>query len=167
MPEKGKTNNVNGFPRRIYTLDEFQKARKSVDEGHKHTLTVKGSESFKKKLETILSLIRKADCYNFLRTYIRSVSEVEGISQLREAEATIWINDYVINNPIEGARFIIQKAYQMRAYLKGEQYYIKGEKPAIDASIAFLKKLLDRLRSDYMKDLCEESIRQWTEEFVL
>ena len=143
------------------------KARKCIEEGHKHRLRVIGRPGFKGKVKEILSLVRKAGYYDFLRTYIRRISEIEGVGQLREAEATIWLNNYILGNPIEGARFIVQKAHQMKAYIEGEQHYLKGEPPAIKESIVFLKKLRDKLTDEKMKALCEESIKQWTEEWVM
>lgn len=158
---------LNRFPRRIYTVEEFFKARRSIEGGHKHRLRISGGPCFKKKIKVILSLIKKVGYYDFLRIYIRKLSEIEGLSQLREAEATIWLNSYVVSNPIEGARFIIQKSYQMKAYLDGKQYYQKGEQPAIDMSIVFLKKLEEKLTDVQLKDICKELIKKWTEETVL
>ena len=42
---------ASGFPERVYTIDEVEKARKLVEAGYKHEITVKGSQSFKKKVE--------------------------------------------------------------------------------------------------------------------
>ena len=155
------------FPNRIYTVEEFIRARKSIAEGNIHCLKIIGQSTFKSKVEEILSLIKKAEYYKFLQTYIRKMCEIEGMSQLRETEATIWLNKYVINNPIESARFIIQKTYQMKAYLDGEKYYLMGELPAINASITFLQKLEEKLVNEKMKIKCKESIKQWTEDTVL
>lgn len=155
------------FPNRIYTIEEFMRARKSIEEGHIHDLRVIGQSTFKSKVRKILTLIKKTEDYNFLQIYIRKICEIEGMSQLRETEATIWLNKYVINNPIESARFIIQKTYQMKAYLDGEKYYLKGELPAINASITFLQKLEEKLINENMKIKCKESIKQWTEDTIL
>ena len=155
------------FPKRVYTIEEFFKARKSIEGGHKHRLRIIGGPNFKKKIKAILSLIKKASYYDFLRIYIRKLSEIEGLSQLRDSEATIWLNSYVVNNPIEGARFIIQKSYQMKAYLDGKQSYQKGEQSAIDMSIIFLKKLEEKLTDVQLKGICKESIKKWTEDTVL
>lgn len=155
------------FPRRIYTLEEYVRARKSIEDGHKHRLRVIGNPDFRKKVKEILSLIRKANYYDLIRTYIRKISEIEGIGQLREAEATIWLNNYIIRNPIEGARFIVQKTHQMKAYLDGKKYYLEGERRAIQSSVIFLKKLEERLTDGEIKALCVKTIKQWTEETVL
>jgi hypothetical protein len=143
------------------------KARKSIEEGHIHRLRVIGQSTFKNKVKETLSLIKKVKYYTILRTYIRKICEIEGLSQLRETEATIWLNNHVINNPIESARFIIQKTYQMKAYLDGEKYYLKGELPAINASITFLQKLEKKLINKKLKTQCHEVIKQWTEKTIL
>jgi len=143
------------------------RARKSIEEGHMHRLRVIGQSTFKNKVKETLSLIKKVKYYTILRTYIRKICEIEGLSQLRETEATIWLNNYVLNNPIESARFIIQKTYQMKAYLDGERYYLKGELPAINASITFLQKLEEKLINKKMKAQCHETIKQWTEKTIL
>ncbi len=76
------------FPNRIYTIEEFMRARKSIEEGHIHNLRVIGQSTFKNKVEKVLSLIKRAEYYGFLQTYIRKICEIEGISQLRETEVT-------------------------------------------------------------------------------
>jgi len=64
-------------------------ARRALEEGYKHTLKVVGKPEFKRKVEDMLSFVKAADYYDFVRTYIRKISEVSGLSQLREAEATV------------------------------------------------------------------------------
>ena len=155
------------FPRRIYTVKEFMKARECVEKGYKHRLKVVGSAEFKEKVKRIKSLLRITGYYDFLRTYIRQIEEIDGISQLRETEATIWLNDYMIKNPCNGARFIIQKAYQMRDYLRGKQFYEKGEMVAIEKSIEFLRALQGKRLSDDLKEKCKNALDQWTEDTIL
>jgi hypothetical protein len=92
---------------------------------------------------------------------------MDGISQLREAEATIWLNNYILDNPVEGARFVMQKAYQMEAYLAGKKHYIQGELEAVKKSIAFLEKLRKSITDEGMRAMCDEAIRQWTADTVL
>jgi len=155
------------FPRRIYTVKEFMKARECVEAGHKHRLTVEGSNAFKAKVQRIKSLLRLTDYYDDLRTYIRSIKEVEGMGQLRETEATIWLNTYLVENPVEGARFVVQKTEQMKDYLAGREYYEKGERRAVKKSIAFLEALGQRRLSEDVKQQCAEALRQWTDGSVL
>jgi hypothetical protein len=118
-------------------------------------------------MQRIKSLLHTADYYDFLRTYIRCVKEIEGIGQLRETEATIWLNTYLVTNPVEGARFLVQKAQQMKDYLDGRQYYDKGEMAAVETSIDFLRVLEGKRLSDDLKQLCQASLKQWTDERVL
>ncbi len=89
------------------------------------------------------------------------------MGQLRETEATIWLNKYLVENPVEGARFIVQKAQQMKDYLDGKQYYDKGEMAAVKKSIEFLKILESKRINDDLKQQCITSLQQWTEERVL
>lgn len=151
------------FPRRIYTVQEFAAARDALAEGHKHLLKVRGSDEFKVKVKEILALIKLAGYYDFLRTYIRQLSEIDGVSQLREAEATIWLNRFVVSNPFEGARFIIQKTEQMKAYLDGKLYYFGGEMAAVNRSIAFLGELKEKIKSEDLRSRCDEVLKQWKE----
>ncbi|MEE8570144.1 MAG: hypothetical protein V3S97_03990 [Candidatus Bathyarchaeia archaeon] len=155
------------FPRRIYTLKEFMQARECVEKGHKHRLVVSGSKGFKEKMKRIKSILHITDYSDFLRTYIRCIKEIEGIGQLRETEATIWLNRYLVENPVEGARFIVQKAHQMKDYLDGKQYYDKGEMAAVKKSIEFLKILESKRISEDLKQQCTDSLKQWTEEWIL
>jgi len=151
------------FPRRIYTVKELLAARKSLEEGYKHQLKVVGSPVFKRKAEEILSFIKAADYYDFVRTYIRKISEISGLSQLREAEATIWLNDIVLENTFDGARFIVQKAEQMKDYIDGKEYYRRGELAAVRKSIVFLEKLVKSIEDETLRVKCEETLRQWRE----
>lgn len=111
----------------------------------------------------MLSLVKAADYYDFVRTYIRKISEVNGLSQLREAEATIWLNDIILANPFEGARFVVQKAEQMKDYIDGKEYYRRGELSAVRKSIVFLEKLVKSIEDEALKAKCEETLRQWRE----
>ena len=154
------------FPPHVYTLDEFIAARKAIAGGHKHRLKVTGSQSFRQGIRNILSLIELTGYSDYLRTYIREIKEIEGLGQLREAEATIWLNNLHLADPIEGARFIIQKASQMQAYLEGKPWYILGELPAVRTSIEFLRQLSIRLRDPEIRAQCDETIRKWTEDKV-
>ena len=155
------------FPERIYTLEEFRKARECVEGGYKHRLRVVGSPAFKGKVREMLSLIHKAGYYNYLRTYIRLIMEIDGVSQLREAEAIIWLNIYMVKEAVEGARFIVQKAEQMRDYLSGEQYYEMGELNAVKKSVEFLQTLMEKRIDKRLRNKCEETVRLWTKETVL
>ena len=136
-------------------------ARKVLAQGHKHRLRVIGGSEFKRKIKDILTHIKTAGYYDFLRTYIRKISETNGLSQLREADATIWLNTYMVENSFEGARFVIQKIEQMKQYLDGNLYYRSGETSAVEKSIEFLEKLKDRIKDEEVKSKCEEVLRKW------
>lgn len=110
-----------------------------------------------------MAYIKAAGFYDVLRTYIRRISEVDGVSQLREADATIWLNVYMLRNRFECARFIIQKAEQMKNFLGAEQNYFVGERLAVKRSVAFLAKLKDCITDVKSKAQCEEVLRQWRE----
>ena len=155
------------FPDRIYTIEDFKRAKTCIDNGYKHQLKITGSPSFSNSIKQILELISKADYYEFLRTYIRTITEIEGISQLREADATIWLNTDIVKDIVEGGRFIIQKAEQMKNYLSGEQHYEKGEISAIKKSIEFLQSLRKKQLTEELKDKCDETIKLWTSKNIL
>jgi len=72
------------FPERVYTTEEVKKARSLIEKGYKHNLKAKGSPDFVAKVEEALQLIKTAGYYDFLRTYIRTIREITGLSQLRE-----------------------------------------------------------------------------------
>ena len=128
------------FPERVYTVKEVKKARNLIEKGHKHNLAVTGSQDFKRKAEEALEMIKTAKYYDFLRTYIRQIREIDGLSQLREAEVAIWANKYAVADPVEAAGFIVQKAQQMKDFIEGELYYDKGEIKAVEKRIGELKE---------------------------
>lgn len=132
-----------------------------------HRLRIVGSPVFKKSIKEILALVRQAGYYNFLRTYIRNIAEIDGVSQLRETEATIWLNTYIVKDIIEGTRFVIQKTEQMKDYLAGEQYYEKGELSTVKKSIEFLQNLKKKRITEELKKKCDETIKLWTKETIL
>ena len=151
------------FPKRVYTVEEVKKAREFIAKGFKHRLKVVGSPDFKSKAKEALKLIRTAKYYDFLRTYIRQIREIDGLSQLREAEAAIWANKYAVDDPVEAAGFIIQKAQQMKDFIEGKLYYDKGENKAVEKRIEFLETLRDRSRNQAVKKKCEENLKRWAE----
>ena len=154
------------FPQHVYTLEEFKAARQAIANGYKHQLKITGSQGFRQRILKVLRLIEVAGYSEFLRTYIREIQEVNGLGQLREADATIWLSDLHLSDPIEGARFVIQKALQMQAYLEGRPWYNLGELPATRGSIQFLCQLREKLKDEKEKAQCDENIRRWTEDRV-
>ncbi|MFQ6064632.1 MAG: hypothetical protein ACE5L6_04070 [Candidatus Bathyarchaeia archaeon] len=151
------------FPERVYTRDEVKEARALIEKGHKHHLVVEGSQNFKNRVKAALELIKTADYYDFFRTYIKRIVEIGGLSQLREAEVSIWANKYAVADPVEGAGFFIQKAQQMKDYIEGKLYYETGEIRAVNKRIEFLEVLKERSKDQAVKKRCEESLKAWTE----
>ena len=74
---------------------------------------------------------------------------------------------YMVKEAVEGARFIVQKAEQMRDYLSGEQYYERGELNAVKKSVEFLQTLMEKRIDKRLRNKCEETVRLWTKETVL
>ena len=153
------------FPERVYTVKEVKKARELIEKGHKHRLKVTGSPDFRNKTKEALKLIKTAKYYDFLRTYIRQIREIDGLSQLREAEAAIWANKYAVADPIEAAGFIVQKAQQMKGFIEGKLYYETAEIKAVEKRIEFLRTLRDRSKNQAVKKKCEKVLERWAEQW--
>lgn len=151
------------FPKRIYTSEEVERARELIKKGHKHRLKIEGSPDFQQKVKEALDLIKTAQYYDFLCTYIKQIIEIDGFSQLRESEAVIWTNKYMVEDPIEGAGFLIQKAHQMKDYIDGKLYYDKAEINAVRKRIQFLQTLKNKSKNQTIKKKCEKSLKRWTE----
>ncbi|MEM2995503.1 MAG: hypothetical protein QXI91_05780 [Candidatus Bathyarchaeia archaeon] len=155
---------MNKFPERIYINEEVRKAKKLINKGYKHRLRTKGSPIFKQKVKQALKLVKTAGYYDFLRKYIRCVKETDGLTQLRESEASIWANKYAVENPVDAASLLIQKANQMKEYLEGKLYYSgTAEKRLIQKRIAFLKTLKRKSRKEEVKTECERLLEVWSE----
>ena len=152
------------FPKRIYTDEEVQKAKELIDKGYKHRLRVRGSPIFKQKTNQALKLVKTANYYEFLRTYIRRIMEIDGFTQLREAEATIWTNKYAVENSVDAASLFVQKANHMKEYLDGKLYYGgEAEKRSVAKRIEFLKVLKKRSRENKVKEECVRLLKLWYE----
>jgi hypothetical protein len=152
------------FPEKIYTAQEVKTAKKLTDQGYKHELTVKGTEEFKQKISRILELVKTAGYYDFLRTYIRQIIEIDGLTQLRETEAAIWANKFAVENPVDAASLFIQKTYHMKQYIDGELYYGgSSEKLTVEKRIDFLEELKHKTAEKTVKDECERLLKMWEE----
>jgi len=149
------------FPERVYTQAEVDKARELIQKGYKHSLVIEGSPPFKEKMRQVMELIKTADYYDFLRTFIRSIVEMEGFSQLREADAAIWANMTMLNDPVDAASYIVQKAQQMRDYVEGRLYYEKGEMAAIKKRLEFMKALKAKSSDPSIQRRCDELLKKW------
>jgi hypothetical protein len=150
-----------GFPERVYTQAEVDKARELIQKGYKHSLIIEGSPRFKDKMQKVIELIKTADYYDFFRTYIRSIVEMEGFSQLREADAAMWANMTMLNDMVDAASYMVQKAQQMRDYLEGKLYYEKGEMAAIEKRLEFIKALKTRSGDPSIQSKCDELLKRW------
>ncbi|MFQ6081266.1 MAG: hypothetical protein ACE5OW_06330 [Candidatus Bathyarchaeia archaeon] len=153
-----------GFPERVFTVEEVERAREIIEKGYRHRLRVKGGSEFKRKVEEALRLIKTAQYYDFLRTYIRQIVEIGGLSQLRESEVAIWANMYTVADPVDAASLFVQKAHQMKEYIEGKLYYGgEAEKRAVEKRVEFLEELRKRSKNNDVKKKCEEYIKRWRE----
>jgi hypothetical protein len=150
------------FPERVYTEKEVKTARELTEKGYKHNLTVEGSPKFKQKVDQALELIKTAGYYELLRTYIRQITEIDGLTQLRETEAMIWANKFAVENPVDAASLFIQKANHMKEYLEGELYYGgTAEKRSVEKRIHFLEVLKDKSQDESVKKECARLLQMW------
>ena len=152
------------FPERVYTKDEVKQARELIENGYKHDLKVNGSTNFIAKVEEALELIKSAGYYDYLRTYIRVIREIEGLSQLREQEASIWFHVKALDDPIDDAGFIIQKTQQMNDFIDGRLYYETAEIRAVNKRMEFVETLKNKTDILELKKRCEENLKRWNEQ---
>ena len=152
------------FPERVYTEEEVKKAKQSLDEGYKHNLKVIGEPVFTQKVNKALELLKTAGYYEFLRTYIRQIMEIDGITQLRETVVAIWANKFAVENEVDAASLFVQKAYHMKEYLEGELYYGgQAEKRSVQKRIEFLEILKNKTEDASAKAECERLLEMWRE----
>jgi hypothetical protein len=152
------------FPERVYTEEEHKQAKHLLDAGYKHELTVSGDAAFVEKVNTALDLAKVAGCYEFLRTYLRKIMEIDGITQLRETEVAIWANKFAVENTVDFASLLIQKAHHMKEYLEGELYYGgASEKRTVQKRIDFLELLKSKTTDEAVRMECERLLDMWHE----
>lgn len=152
------------FPEKIYTSHEVKVAKKLIEQGHKHVLKIEGTADFEKKVNMILQLVNVAGYYDFLRTYIRRIVEIDGLTQLRETEAAIWANKFAIENPVDAASLFIQKAHHMKQYVDGALYYGgASEKQTVEKRIDFLRMLKNRTDDPEVREECERLLQMWAD----
>ncbi|MBN1245193.1 hypothetical protein JXA31_06330 [Candidatus Bathyarchaeota archaeon] len=150
------------FPERVYTEKEVKTARELVNKGYKHNLTVEGSLKFKQKVNQALELTKTAGYYDSLRTYIRKIIEIDGLTQLRETEAAIWANKFAVENPVDAASLLIQKVNHMKEYLEGELYYGgNAEKRSVEKRMQFLEVLKSKSQDESVKEECARLLQMW------
>jgi len=152
------------LPEEIYTYEETLLAKSLIEKGHRNRLRVVGSPSFREKTLKALRQVKTAGYYDLLRAYVRRIVEVQGFSQLREANLEIWANVYTVENTVEAASFFVQKAWQMKMYLEGKPHYDSiGERDAVEKRLEFLNVLAKRARNPSVKEECEKRLRLWDE----
>jgi hypothetical protein len=152
------------FPDKIYTVEDASLARSLIEKGYRHQLRVNGSQDFKEKTKKALGLIKTADYHDLLRAYVKRIVEVDGFSQLREADSEIWANTYTVRNAVEAASFFVQKAWQMKMHLQGKRYYDNiGERDAVNKRLEFLQALAKNSRDPSVKEECKKRLKLWDE----
>ena len=152
------------FPKRIYTEDEVKQAKTLIDNGYRHRVKIKGSADFKQKAKQAIENIRTAGYYDFFRTYVEKIEEIDGLTQLRQSEASIWANKYTVSNPVDAAGILVQKANQMKEYLEGKLYYGgQAEKRSYQKRIEFLEALGRKSRETNVTAECERLVKLWKE----
>jgi uncharacterized protein (DUF58 family) len=155
------------FPKRVYTKKEVKTAIELINSGYKHELAVEGSPEFKEKVAQTLELIKTAGYYDFLRTYIREIVEIDGLTQLRETEVAIWANKFAVENPVDAASLFIQKASQMKEYLEGELYYGgTAEKRSVEKRMEFLEILKQKTQDANVRAECERLLQMWRDSSI-
>ena len=156
------------FPERVYTEEEVKTAKQLVDSGYKHEITVQGDQHFVAKVNEALELAKVAGNYDFLRTYLREILEIDGITQLRETEVAIWANKFAVENAVDFASLLVQKAHHMKEYLDGEMYYGgNSEKRTVQKRIEFLEVLNAKSSDASVKAECERLLEMWRESSVI
>jgi len=151
------------FPQRVFTEEEVRKAKEIKEKGYKHRLSVKGSPEFENGVKEALMLIKTAGYYDFLRTYIEQIVEIEGFSQLHVADSAIWANKPLLVDVVDAASYLVQKAQQMKDYIEGKLYYGIGEATAMQKRVEFLEALKRKSRNRRVKERCEEVLKKWAE----
>ena len=152
------------FPEKVYTEQEHKLAKRLVDAGYKHELTVEGDTDFVEKVNKALDLAKTAGYYDFLRTYLRQIKEIDGLTQLRETEVAIWANKPAVQDAVDFASLLVQKANHMKEYLEGELYYGgASEKRTAQKRIEFLETLQAKTADAVVKEQCGKLLDMWHE----
>jgi hypothetical protein len=152
------------FPEKVYTGKEVKSAKTLVDQGYKHKLMVEGKPDFTRKVKEALEYIETAGYLDYLQTYIRNITEIDGMTQLRQTEVAIWANKFAVDNPVDAASLFIQKAYSMQEYLNGKLYYGgKAEKRSITKRIEFLQALKEKTSDRSVKEECDRLLGLWND----
>ena len=152
------------FPERVYTKEEVKQARELIEQGYKHETKIDGSTDFITKIGKTLDLIATAGYCDYVRTYIRSIREISGLSQLREEDAAIWFNVKALDDPVDDAGFIIQKTHQMKDFIEGRLYYETAESNAVKKRLEFVEALKEKTKDHKIKQKCIDNLKRWKEQ---
>jgi hypothetical protein len=156
------------FPNRVYTDEEVRVARELIEKGYRHRITIEGSSEFRQKVRKALEFVKIAGYYDFLRTYIRKIKEIDGLTQLRNADAAIWANVYAVESPVDAASMFLQKANHMQEYLELKHYYGgEAEKRSVAKRIEFLEVLKSKSREKEVIAECERLLGLWRDSFLV
>jgi hypothetical protein len=148
----------------LYTLKEIRVAKELIEKGHKHELTIDGTADFKNKVNKAIEYLKTAEYYDFFRTYIKKIIEIDGITQLRETEIALWTNHYAVENSVDAASLLIQKAYSAKEYLDGELFYGgNAEKRSIAKRTELLNALKEKTSDSTVKQECQRLLDLWSE----
>jgi hypothetical protein len=152
------------FPEKIYTTKEVCAAKELINKGYKHKLSVDGSDEFITKVNQAIDYLKTAGYYDFFRTYVKDIKEIDGMTQLRETEVAIWANKFAVDNPVDAASLLVQKAFSMKEYLDGELYYGgNAEKRSVVKRVEFLQTLKDKSSDAAVKEECQRLLDLWSE----
>jgi hypothetical protein len=152
------------FPEKVFTGKELKAAHALVEQGYKHQLNVEGKPDFTRKVKEALDYIKTAGYYEYLQTYIRNITEIDGMTQLRQTEVAIWANKFAVDNPIDAASLFIQKAFSMEEYISGKLYYGgAAEKRSICKRITFLQTLQEKSTDASVKEECKRLLDLWND----
>ncbi len=142
----------------------MKKAKELIDKGYRHEIKIKGNLNFRQKVEKALEHIKTAGYHDFLAAYIREIEEIDGLTQLRNADAAIWTNRYAVQNPVDAASIFVQKANHMKEYLELTEYYGgEAEKRSNSRRIEFLEKLKTKSQEKEVKTECVRLLNLWRE----
>jgi len=156
------------FPDTLNTPEDLEAARRLIELGYRHRLKVDGSREFKDRIMETLKLIEEAGYGDLLHAYIRRIVEVEGYTQLREVEATLWMSKFSLTDVVDAASIIIQKVYQMKRFLEGKPYYgPKGEMWTTKKRFEFLEKLKEKAKEEWVRRRCKELLKEWEAPLVI
>ena len=76
----------------------------------------------------------------------------------------IWANKFAVDNPVDAASLLIQKAIHMKDYLEGKLYYGgAAEKRSVEKRIKFLEALKNKTQDKNVKEECERLLQMWAD----